>query len=265
VATATTSDLLIPATTHYAVKVTPNFRFIAFILGSSTGSCAIFPINVPPTALFIRPGTSGAAVNGNAITPSSITASGAITGLSFTATQASGSNAFIASTGARWKIGGGTTDYFSSNGTTTITAAGNLNADSSIQAGVASANEVTLAGAASASPVTITASGSDTDVDVNVVPKGAGSLEVDDREVLVFSGTGHDAEMVCYGQATLSGGNGTGDFSTTCGENFGSAPLCWMSSLSVNPCYYSATTTDDVTIVGTGTDKCNWWCVGATP
>lgn len=39
---------------------------------------------------------------------------------------ASGSNAFQAATGARWKIGGGTTDYFTSNGTTKITAAGDF-------------------------------------------------------------------------------------------------------------------------------------------
>ena len=45
---------------------------------------------------------------------------------SFTATQAAGSNAFAAETGARWKIGGGTTDYFTSDGNLTITAAGSL-------------------------------------------------------------------------------------------------------------------------------------------
>ena len=46
---------------------------------------------------------------------------------SFTSSQASGSDGFKATTaGARWHIGPGTTDYFSSNGATVITAAGIL-------------------------------------------------------------------------------------------------------------------------------------------
>src|SRR5262249_45439047 len=42
----------------------------------------------------------------------------------FESKAASGQNAFLAATGARWKIGGGTTDYLSSDGSTTISAAG---------------------------------------------------------------------------------------------------------------------------------------------
>lgn len=48
-----------------------------------------------------------------------------VTGL-LTSAVSSGSNALLLATGARLKLGGGTTDYFTSNGSTTITAAGNL-------------------------------------------------------------------------------------------------------------------------------------------
>lgn len=58
---------------------------------------------------------------------------------SISLTQASGSIAVQLVTGARLKLGGGTSDYLESNGTNTITAAGALKAQSNIQFGVSSA------------------------------------------------------------------------------------------------------------------------------
>lgn len=54
---------------------------------------------------------------------------------SISLTQASGSNAVTLVTGARLKVGSGTTDYFSSNGTDTITAAGQLTGTTALNTG----------------------------------------------------------------------------------------------------------------------------------
>lgn len=57
-----------------------------------------------------------------------------ISARSFTATQVAGADAFAATVaGARWHIGPGTTDYFSSNGSETITAAGRLGVTTELQ------------------------------------------------------------------------------------------------------------------------------------
>ncbi len=52
-----------------------------------------------------------------------------------TSTVASGSNAIVLATGARLKLGGGTTDYLTSNGTTTITAAGSFVGTGNVSSG----------------------------------------------------------------------------------------------------------------------------------
>lgn len=60
-------------------------------------------------------------------TGTTLTLTGASTALQFVSTQASGSDAFkVTTSGARWHIGDGTTDYFTSDGSTRITAAGIL-------------------------------------------------------------------------------------------------------------------------------------------
>jgi hypothetical protein len=64
-------------------------------------------------------------------TGSTLVLSGSSTALQFISTQAAGSDAFkINNNGARWHIGTGTTDYFTSDGASTIIAAGGLQAAS---------------------------------------------------------------------------------------------------------------------------------------
>jgi len=61
----------------------------------------------------------GGLQSGGAPISSSPTFSGIITALGFVSTQASGSDAFAVTTnGARWHVGTGTNDYFTSDGTT---------------------------------------------------------------------------------------------------------------------------------------------------
>lgn len=88
---STTSDLTIPANTAWQVYlVSAAESYIAFILGSSTGSCSIYHQNsdgkAPP------PSHASTSVDGAAIAPTSVTATGTITADNFVATT-DGSNA----------------------------------------------------------------------------------------------------------------------------------------------------------------------------
>jgi len=113
------------------------------VLGTNTGDVTLGAVGSSPNA-------NGASLNGQVLTlqPASGTQPGALTAgtqtiggdKTFTGSVissiASGSNAFAAATGARWKIGGGTTDYLTSDGSGKITAAGDLAAASTLRAGL---------------------------------------------------------------------------------------------------------------------------------
>jgi hypothetical protein len=162
----------------------------------------------------------------------------------------------------------GTTGLHTSFRRNATTAIATVDYNGAVQASTQLANEITMAGAASSNPVTVTATGSDTDIDVNLVPKGAGSLEAKSREVAVFGGTGRAATMICTGKTALSGGVANVDFTDESCENFGSEPNCLCGNTgntTENACSTTGLATTGFTLNGTTTDSYTWICIGAAP
>lgn len=90
-ATATTSDEPIPANTHWLVLITNEARRLAFITSGGTGTCSIYPRNTVANRLFLPPLPALLPnVNGIAITPSSVTASGVISASEFDVVDVNG-------------------------------------------------------------------------------------------------------------------------------------------------------------------------------
>lgn len=96
--TATTADLTLPAATAVALFIDKTEPYIAFILDSSTGTCSIYARKGPPG---LPPPPFAASVNGAAIAPGSVTATGDVTASRFISTFASADCAYYMTTGAQ--------------------------------------------------------------------------------------------------------------------------------------------------------------------
>lgn len=141
--------------------------------------------------------------------------------------------------------------------------------DGTATSGVGIANQVAIAGSTTTNPVTLTATGSDTNIKVNVVPKGTGDLRVTARAVPVLGNTATGPIMICYGEKALSSGVVTITFSSeSCGEAFGGTPVCFCgntSNTTEDACSTTAESTTQVTLNGTTTATYSWLCIGARP
>lgn len=124
------------------------------------------------------------------------------------------------------------------------------------------ANALTISGSAAASPVTLTATGSDTNISVNNVPKGSGSLRNNGDPMPGVHAAQTTAQIsIEFGTATLVAGSKAVTFATA----FSIAPKCTCSdtSGSVLACVHGGASTTAVTFSGISTDSVDWICIGA--
>lgn len=156
---------------------------------------------------------------------------------SFSASQASGSDAFKAAvTGARWHVGPGTTDYLISNGTDTISAAGRLSASDIGPSSNCGINFVP-------NNMVITATGALT---LGGSPVNA-TLGYRNNTVMMVSATA--PTIVAGAGAAIVASNGSAAFSINLGGAAGTGTITLPSATTGWVCYMQDITTPDATVI----------------
>jgi hypothetical protein len=127
--------------------------------------------------------------------------------------------------------------------------------------GNGSANYFTATPAASSSHPALAAAGSDTNIHVDVTPKGNGALRVNGLKVPVLHGAATVAMAIESGNTTIGGG---GSVAVTFGTEFAAAPMFVATSAAAtgNAVGHDGASTTGATIRGAAGEPVDWIAIG---